>query len=618
MFPSSLPNAGNRFFDFVCLWLLPAGMLALLGALFFLPERSLHHKLYYGLFSIPTLLALCVRPRELRTLFREPLLWLFVAFAGYAILSLSWSPSPAQADNLIKRPLHTLMLFLGTGLMLRYRPEALKGLFLGAALLALLATLRDLTTFMLTYTPGSRLIGAGALDNPLLSSHVYGFFGTYWLWMAVNGKRALTVSLCMAAFAVMFAAVVATGSRTPLVAMTLAVNWIALLCLDRRSIPLFLAAPLFIVAVLVVDPQLIMARGDSYRFDIWRITWDLFLQHPLIGHGYDAPLSIDVGVGYLLSEPHSFVMGVLYYVGILGLLPWLGMIIYALYSGWKYRTHPALQMASALLVFGIGAGLTEGGGILSRPKEHWFLLWIPLALVAGLNIARRGGRLVAANRARLSEAQARQLHEGARVIEEDGLGPKVLLLQDGSFLKLFRPRAWYTAGAFYPYARRFARNSQQLALEGIPTPPVVELLNYADGTQGVRYIPLAGQTVRQALQACPSLAARKALVQRLGRFMGQLHQQGVYFRSLHLGNVLLMDNGEFGLIDLADMRLLPSPLSADLRQRNLRHMQRYTEDKQWLFEENVQALLEGYSAAASQTMSHALRQKLELAPGADR
>lgn len=618
MSPSSLQNVGNRFYDFVCLWLLPAGMLSLLGALFFLPDRSLHHKLYYGLFSIPTLLALCVRPSALKPLLREPLLWLFLLFAGYAVLSLAWSPSPTEADNLIKRPLHTLMLFLGTGLMLRYRPEALKALFLGAALLALVATLRDLSTFVLTYQPGSRLIGAGALDNPLLSSHLFGFFGVYWLWMAVNSKRALTVALCTAAFAVMFAAVVATGSRTPLVAMTLAVNWIALLCLDRRSIPLFLAAPVFIVLVLLVDPQLITARGDSYRFQIWHTTWELFLQHPLIGHGYDAPLSIDVGVGYPFSEPHSFAMGVLYYVGILGMLPWLGMLGYALYSGWKYRSHPALQMATALLVFGIGAGLTEGGGILSRPKEHWFLLWIPLALVAGLNIARRGGRLVAATRHTLTPAQVQALHQGAKVIEEDGLGPKVLLLQDGSFLKLFRARPWYTAGSFYPYARRFVRNSQQLALEGIATPQVVELLNYADGSQGVRYLPLAGRTVRQALQACPALAERQALVGRLGQFIGRLHQQGVYFRSLHLGNVLLLDNGEFGLIDLADMRLLPSPLSAELRQRNLRHMQRYDEDRHWLFEENVQALLEGYDLSANRSMSRAVRQKVQLSHGAQR
>jgi hypothetical protein len=40
-------------------------------------------------------------------------------------------------------------------------------------------------------------------------------------------------------------------------------------------------------------------------------------------------------------------------------------------------------------------------------------------------------------------------------------------------------------------------------------------------------------------------------------------------------------------------------LSLSLRQRNLRHMQRYNEDRRWLFEDHFQALLQGYAATAS-------------------
>ncbi|MCZ7019123.1 hypothetical protein OH415_25755, partial [Salmonella enterica] len=70
------------------------------------------------------------------------------------------------------------------------------------------------------------------------------------------------------------------------------------------------------------------------------------------------------------------------------------MLGWGLYKGFKERAQPLFLLASALLAYGIGAGLTEGGGILSRPKEHWFLLWIPLALIAGLSIAKRRGSLL--------------------------------------------------------------------------------------------------------------------------------------------------------------------------------------------------------------------------------
>lgn len=425
MLVSSLRNPGNRFFDLVCLRVLPIGLLLLLSALFFLPERSLHHKLYYGLFSVPTLLALCVRPQELLRMLREPLVLLFLVFSGYAMLTLLWSPTDAGGE-LVKRPLHTLMLFLGMGLLLRHRPEALKPIMLGAALIVLAGTLRDLYLYAPTATAYTRLVGTGALDNPLLSSHLFGFFSVYWLWLTVESKRLHHGALCLLAFMAMFVAVLATGSRTPLVALTLGASWLAVLCWNRRSIPLLAAAPLAVIAIMLLAPHLITARGDSYRLEIWQQVWALFMQHPLIGNGYDAPLSIDPGTGFALSEPHSFALGVLYNVGLIGFLPWIGMLGYALYSGWRHRALPVYRMATALLMFGIGAGLTEGGGILSRPKEHWFLLWIPLALVAGLNIARRAGCLVKPARRVTTAAEYAELTAGARVIEEDGLGPKVL------------------------------------------------------------------------------------------------------------------------------------------------------------------------------------------------
>ncbi|OLS61068.1 bifunctional O-antigen ligase/aminoglycoside phosphotransferase family protein [Pseudomonas putida] len=598
MHPSRIHQGANRLFDLICLWILPIGYFLLLSALFYLPDRSFHHKLFYALFSIPTLLALLLRPREVAALAREPIVVLFVLFALYAVASLAWSPTTDSTSSLIKRPLHTLMLFAGTCLLLRHRPELLKGIFLAAALVVLVASLRDLYYFALTYVDGLRLEGSGAMDNPLLSSHLFGFFCTYWLVMCITDRRPRFLVLSLVGLTVMFAAVIATGSRTPLVALTLALGWIVMLRANRRTLPLLLAIPLIALALVAFAPEMIVGRGDSYRFEIWRFSWNLILDHLLFGHGYDAPMVVDLNIGWLLSEPHNFALGVLYNVGVVGFVPWIGMIAYALYSGWRHRESKYFVLVSTLLAFGIGAGLTEGGGILSRPKEHWFLIWIPLALMAALNIARREGRLLALEPRAISVTHARQMAEQGEVIEEDGLGPKVLRLQDGSFLKLFRRRRWYTSESLNPYSQRFARNSQQLSAMGFTTPQVLDLYRYADGGKGVRYQPLPGQTLRHALERCATRAEREKLVYRLGRFIAQLHQNGVYFRSLHLGNVLLLEDNDFGLIDLADMRIQPSPLSPGLRQRNLRHMQRYAQDREWLFEESVEALLCGYAEIA--------------------
>jgi len=106
--------------------------------------------------------------------------------------------------------------------------------------------------------------------------------------------------------------------------------------------------------------------------------------------------------------------------------------------------------------------------------------------------------------------------------------------------------------------------------------------------------------MRQRLQLAGAADDRAKLIKSFGTFMAKLHEQGVYFRSLHLANVLVLENGEFGLIDLADLRVYPSSLRKSLRQRNLRHMQRYAEDCGWLFQEHLDALRAGYALPTSE------------------
>jgi O-antigen ligase/tRNA A-37 threonylcarbamoyl transferase component Bud32 len=593
-------STSNRIFDFISLWILPAGYFLLLCALFFLPGRSLHHKLFYGLFSIPTLIALCLRPREFKELLREPIFIAVLLFAAWALLSLAWSPGE-PLGGMFKPPLHTLLLFAGSYLLVRYRSDILQPLLFGAALVALIATTIFLFMFARVYEPGMRLIGGGAFDNPLLSSHLFGFFSAYWLSVTMTCKRRQMMWLSVPAMAIMFMAVIGTGSRTPLVALTMAALWLCFICWNRRSVGLLIALAMSGVTVVILFGQMITERGDSYRLEIWQKVLHMIADHPWIGHGYSARLAVDPGNGVTFQEPHSFALGVLYYVGIIGLLPWLFFLLWGLLSSWRQRVQPLLIIASTWLVFGIGAGLTEGGGIISRPKEHWFLLWIPLALIAALSINQRARRLLTLPVQKLSLAGLEQLSREARIIEEDGLGPKVLRLTDGSFLKLFRRRRWYTSGSFNPYSERFAVNSEQLRQMGIPTPQILNLYRLDDGSSAVHYTPLAGHTLRQVLQSITAPAVRQALVERFGKFMAQLHEKGVYFRSLHLGNVLVLEDGEFGLIDLADLRIYPTPLSLSLRQRNLRHMQRYTVDKRWLFEDHLDALLQGYAMTASKS-----------------
>ncbi|TDV65989.1 toluene tolerance protein [Pseudomonas sp. LP_7_YM] len=196
----------------------------------------------------------------------------------------------------------------------------------------------------------------------------------------------------------------------------------------------------------------------------------------------------------------------------------------------------------------------------------------------------------------LAYADYQALRSDAEVIEADFFGDKVLRLTDGNFMKLFRRKRLISSAAFFPYAKRFASNALTLRKRGIPCPHVLGTYRVADIARDVvHYEPLPGQTLRQLI-ADPAHFQDAALLSEFGRFVAQLHNQGIYFRSLHLGNVVVTPENDLGLIDIADMKTQRRALRKSLCLRNFQHMRRYQHDHAWLLQQDGDLFFESYSA----------------------
>lgn len=183
----------------------------------------------------------------------------------------------------------------------------------------------------------------------------------------------------------------------------------------------------------------------------------------------------------------------------------------------------------------------------------------------------------------MSFADYKSLRKNAEVIEEDGCGDKVLRLGDGSFLKLFRRKRLITSAAIWPYAQRFADNAKKLCKLGIPCPTVINVYRVPEIERDiVHYHPLPGLTLRQLREG--EGVKPDDLRDRFASFVHHIHDLGVYFRSIHLGNVVLTPEGDIGLIDIADLKIYGRPLSKWQRKRNFAHMVRDDKDEAWLGE----------------------------------
>ncbi|MGP1717692.1 MAG: toluene tolerance protein [Methylophilus sp.] len=219
---------------------------------------------------------------------------------------------------------------------------------------------------------------------------------------------------------------------------------------------------------------------------------------------------------------------------------------------------------------------------------------------------------------------------GARIIERDPRGIKVLQLPNADYLKVFRLRHRFSWARFQGYAQRFAKHASTLAALGIPTLKVIDCYQVKDArllddalavkdsetaqtlshTFVVHYAPLPGDTLKHLLD---QQQLQVAHIKQLGAFIAELHAKGIHFRSLHFGNIVLTPEGKMGLIDIADMKIYPWALWFGTRLRSFRHLTRYARMNVPFGISNWAILVDSYieHAALSPSKANVLKKKMQ-------
>lgn len=375
--------------EYICQYVLPAGLILLLTGMFWIGDRSDYHRLFYATVALPTFLALLIRPARILQGAHNSIFIAFLVFSGYMLLSVSWSGTDKSFGTLFKRPFYIALLFYCVALLVLTTPTkvntALRASIAGTACAAFVS----LAIFYGSDSRG-RFDGYGALYNPLLTSHVYGCFAALTLGFISCAQQKRDLLFLSIAFSILITIIFATGSRTPLVGISAAVVWIVLAKADRRAFWILATCCITAILLITLMPESVTSRGLSYRPEIWKEAWSQISQRIWLGHGLDHPMSFPVwGNKDAFADPHNMELAVLFSGGLAGLSLWLVLYAVTLRFALHNRHVPLVVAASAALVYGFAAGLTEGNSFMSRPKEHWFLIWIPFALLAGTSLAKR-------------------------------------------------------------------------------------------------------------------------------------------------------------------------------------------------------------------------------------
>lgn len=189
----------------------------------------------------------------------------------------------------------------------------------------------------------------------------------------------------------------------------------------------------------------------------------------------------------------------------------------------------------------------------------------------------------------IQNSELDRLITAGKILEQDAHGPKVILLAEHRYLKIFYHKNRFSLARLRSRATQFASNAAKLKKRGITTVGILDTFKTKDPRHDcVLYHGIPGETIRKQLQQQPR---DLTLSRQTGSYIARLHDAGVMFRSLHFGNIIQLPNGQLGLIDVADMRLNVFRLNNSQRKRNFQHVFRYQQDLELI---ELDAFIEGY------------------------
>ncbi|VVC74836.1 hypothetical protein AQUSIP_01080 [Aquicella siphonis] len=155
--------------------------------------------------------------------------------------------------------------------------------------------------------------------------------------------------------------------------------------------------------------------------------------------------------------------------------------------------------------------------------------------------------------------------------------PKVFEKDGKTIIKLFYPKQkWLSSDRLNPRALRFYKNIQSLHQQGYDVPRIIKIQYCSDlKIYLVYYDKIEGDDVRKLVNQ-----GALDLLHSVAELVAGLHQNGIFFRSIHLENLLYKPDGTFALLDITDVRFKSRPLTLHLRYRNLKHLLLERNDKE--------------------------------------
>ncbi|MBC3364112.1 O-antigen ligase family protein [Pseudomonas sp. SWRI154] len=309
-----------------------------------------------------------------------------LALMAWALVTLLWAEAPEPARE-AKRLLYILVFLLFFPVFANGQPERVIRVMqwggLGLALTALMAIVQFY--IVQDHRWVARLEGLGELSHPILGGYVIGLAAIWMLhWVP---RRIGLQALWAVALVLLGLFVVMSQSRGAALALLLSVLAMPLYCRDGRT--RVIAATALVLAMLtfwLLEP-LVMARGASYRPEIFMSSMHIIGERPWGGLGLAGDYRIPVN-GRFFDHAHNLFSHVAIQLGLPGLLLWCVVWFAVLREAWRARDTLLGRGVLGMWVFSFLAMQFDAASLTGTPRAEWFISWLPIGLASVLAWAR--------------------------------------------------------------------------------------------------------------------------------------------------------------------------------------------------------------------------------------
>ena len=267
--------------------------------------------------------------------------------------------------------------------------------WLGIALTVVgaVAVVAAIVNFYVTQPADNRLNGLGQLDTHVIAALVYGTILIFVMHTLRQTRSGMLRPTALVVAALIVLAVFLSDSRNAWVSVSIGIGvfLLAQRSDDPRQFAITVASMglLFLVVFALLlsndtTTELLLPRGDSFRFTIWTSTFDRIMADSLLfGRGILTEDDIFAG-GIWFAHPHNIYLSLVHQGGIVAL---------ALYGVVVYKTLDALvrnyenqdaKLALGILALALSAHLLDGHELIDKVGDTWLLVWLPIGLAIGL------------------------------------------------------------------------------------------------------------------------------------------------------------------------------------------------------------------------------------------